>query len=502
LTSCTDDTDISQFSVERNYYGDGGNGGGNNDCANPFLDSSVRGLIEEEGITPFEKPGPIRSELVVLGRMLFHDKILSGSKTVSCGTCHSPALGLGDARPLFSGVRGHGLGPSRVDGQVGGRHSQGIFNLHALDILTIDGKVDQGDDGVLGLGLDVILPQFQEPFEEFPGVAAPKLVSAQAMLPEVTFGEMLGFPGADPNNEIAACVTPGTPLPNVFECAWGRYMDRLGAIPEYVELFEDAYDAPFESLNFGHVGNAIAAYEIAAFSFNNSPWDQFVAGDDCAMTPTQLRGARQFLDSERSNCVSCHSGNAFTDSDFHQTLAPTFGCGNDLPKRNGPDGFDDFGRPRNIYANEWVFGGAGDEIFPVEERYMWRTAPLRNVEFTAPYGRLGQHATLASHVAHYSDPVAALINYDITQLPDDPIDDYSGFPCGHDSLHDSLLDNSDEILTAGIDPLLDDVEVSNVFQLIRLIAFLRSLSDENAHPDVLGQSIPGSVPSGLPVDAP
>ena len=504
----TDDSELETSSVDDRAHDDDDDDDDEDDddddddvCEpNQGLVDDVRALIAEQGITPFEQPPAIRPELVTLGRALFHDKILSGNRDTSCGTCHNAALGLTDRRPLFSGVAGHGVGLDREGGQVGGRHTQTLYNVHALERLAIDGKVDQDENGVLGLGLPLILPQYQEPFEDFPGVAATNVLAGQAMVPEVTFAEQLGFPGQDPNNELMSCVDPQTPLPLMFACIWDLYMVRLGEIPEYVEMFEAAYDAPYETLNFGHAGNAIAAYEVAAFSFNNSPWDQFVAGDDCALTNKQLRGARHFFDSERGNCASCHSGNLFTDQDFHQTLSPQFGCGNDLPKRNGPDGYDDFGQTRNVYAGPWVFGPTGDEIFPVEERYKWRTAPLRNIEFTAPYGRHGHTAELADFVAHYADPVEALITYDITQLPDTSLTDYTPFQCEHDSIHDSMLDNADEILTAGIDPLLDEVDVSKQQHVDQLVAFLESLSDPSAAPEVIAQSLPATVPSGLPVD--
>ncbi|MBK8263206.1 MAG: hypothetical protein IPK80_17920 [Nannocystis sp.] len=475
----------------------------NDGCNNPDLVDGVRDLIDLRGVAPLAMPAPIRPELVELGRALFHDKILSGGRDVSCGTCHNPALGLTDARPLFSGIHGHGVGLARDGGHAGGRHSQTLFNLHTLETLTIDGKVAEVDGNVVGLGLPVILPHYQVPFENFPGVVAPRVLAGQAMLPEVTFGEMLGIPGTDPANELLSCVDPNVPLPLIFACVFDGYMARLGAIPEYVELFEDAYEGvAFADMNFGHAGNAIAAYEISVFASNGSPWDRFVAGDDCALDNQQLRGAQLFLDPNGGDCASCHAGAELTDNDFHNTLAPQFGCGNDLPKRNGPDGLDDFGHARNVYAFPWVFGGAGDEIFPVGERYRWRTPPLRNIEFTGPYGRLGQYAELEDFVDHYRDPVAALHGYDITQLPDTPFLDFTGFQCEHPSLHASLLDNTAEILAAGADPLLSGVNVTKKQQVKRLTAFLKALSDPAAHPDVLGAAIPTSVPSGLPVDKP
>lgn len=356
---------------------------------------------------------------------------------------------------------------------------------------------------MIGLGLPVILPEYQVPFEDFPGVVAPRVIAGQAMLPEVTFGEMLGVPGTDPLNELLTCVDPQTPLPLVFACVFDGYMARLGQIPEYVAMFEDAYaGVDFSDMNFGHAGNAIAAYELQVFAFNDSPWDRFVAGDDCALTNAELRGASFFLDEKKGNCASCHAGAALTDNEFHQTLAPQFGCGNDLPKRNGATGLDDFGRARNEVAFPWVFGGLGDEAFAVDERYRWRTPPLRNIAFTAPYGRLGQYPTLAKFVGHYEDPVDALVDYDIKQLPDTKFVDHTAFQCEHDSLRDSLLANAEQILAAGVDPLLATVGVKKKQHVDQLVDFLGALSDPKAHPLVLGHETPDEVPSGLSVDKP
>jgi len=61
---------------------------------------------------------------------------------------------------------------------------------------------------------------------------------------------------------------------------WAALMQRLLAIPEYQELFRDAFPGTSaEALGSQHAANAIAGYEIEAFSFNDSPWDRYLAGD-------------------------------------------------------------------------------------------------------------------------------------------------------------------------------------------------------------------------------
>jgi cytochrome c peroxidase len=58
---------------------------------------------------PFPKDDPYSDTKEVLGRMLFWDPELSGSRTMSCATCHNPALSWGDGLPRAVGVKGDKL---------------------------------------------------------------------------------------------------------------------------------------------------------------------------------------------------------------------------------------------------------------------------------------------------------------------------------------------------------------------------------------------------------
>ncbi len=57
--------------------------------------------------TPFPDSDPYSAAKDALGRRLFFDPIFSNSRTISCATCHNPALSWGDGRP-----RAHGEGAS------------------------------------------------------------------------------------------------------------------------------------------------------------------------------------------------------------------------------------------------------------------------------------------------------------------------------------------------------------------------------------------------------
>jgi cytochrome c peroxidase len=75
-----------------------------------------------------------------LGRMLFFDPRLSGSKWISCATCHNPALAWGDGLPL---AIGHGM-------QQLGRRTPTILNLAWAPALFWDGRAETLEEQALG----------------------------------------------------------------------------------------------------------------------------------------------------------------------------------------------------------------------------------------------------------------------------------------------------------------------------------------------------------------
>ena len=410
------------------------------------LISEVRLLAADNEVTPVTAAPEVRDELFVLGQALAFDKILSGNENISCMTCHHSLLGTDDDRHLSLGEGGTGLGADREGGHIIPRNAPALFNLHAMPAMFWDGRVEIDDDGVLHTPAgDEITPEMEAVFEF--GVA-----SAQAMFPVTSPEEMAGMPGT---NEIADAQS-NTEL-------WERLMDRLGDIPEYVDMFEAAYPGTsFEEMTFAHAANAIAGFEIRAFEATGSPWQEFLRGDDDALSFIELRGARDFF---IAGCATCHSGPMFTDFDHHNTALAQFGPG----KGDGPTGHDDFGR-------EQVTGDPAD-------RYAFKTPTLHNVELTAPYGHTGQFKDLRQFIDHYVEPAEKLLTYDITEH----VSENESF------LWDTQVDNLDDVL-ATMSPLTE-VQLERVENLR---TFLEALTDP-ASTD-LAHTIPESVPSGLPVE--
>ena len=74
----------------------------------------VRQLAAARGIVPLPATPYVRPAVSRLGQALAVDKILSGTRDISCMTCHLPAFGTGDRRSLSVGQGGIGLGPGRA----------------------------------------------------------------------------------------------------------------------------------------------------------------------------------------------------------------------------------------------------------------------------------------------------------------------------------------------------------------------------------------------------
>jgi cytochrome c peroxidase len=420
------------------------------------LDVELRQLLEAAGITysPLV-PGPPASQAkIALGEALFFDKLLSGNRDTSCATCHHPLMHTSDGLSLPIGVGGHGLGTSRVMGagrDFVPRNSPDIFNRGAPEWVTMfwDGRISGSPEMGFSNPAGMMLPHGLE-----------NVLAAQAMFPVTSLDEMRGKPADKEkfDNELAD-------LPEDDPTAvWQALMERLLAIPDYVAMFKAAY--PNESSNelgFQHAANAIAAYEATTWTMTDSPWDLYLAGDNSAISDSAKRGAILFYGTAR--CSSCHATNLLTDQDYHNIAVPQLGPGKDDEKPL------DYGR-YHITQNP-------------QDKFAFRTPPLRNVALTSPYMHNGAYPDLESALRHHLNPTEALLNYDPEFLSPALQD-----TCQEDeATQQAILETLDPILLTPLEH--SDTQVSD------LLAFLQTLTSPSAID--LSADIPASVPSGLPV---
>jgi cytochrome c peroxidase len=420
------------------------------------LDQELRQTIGQWGVVPIGKMPPQNAARVELGRALFFDKVLSGNRDVSCAMCHQPEEALTDRLSLAVGTGGTGVGAARTLGegrQFGPRHSPSLLNSGiGLSYIFWDGRLARHSPGAIVAHGDTVF---------LPNVASNPL-RAQAMLPVLNRQEMRGFPGdtdvfGSPN-ELATFDDHQHPE------IWNAVMDRLTAIPEYVDLFAAAFpDTPPQWLQFEDAAEALATFQRSAFTHVDTPFDRFLRRDGAAMTVQQKRGALLFFGEGR--CSQCHNGPFLGGEGFANVGAPQVGPG--------------FGRQLPLDMGRF-------EIDEFEHyQFAFRVPPLRNVELTAPYMHSGAYPTLQAVLRHYKDIERAMRTYDVTQLAPVLRDSYHGDP------------GTLSAIATRLDGRLQQPFDFTDSEMQELEAFLRALTDPAARD--LSHVAPSRVPSGLPV---
>ena len=83
---------------------------------------------------------PQTSQKIQLGKLLYFDTRLSKDNTVSCATCHDPAMGWSDAGPTSKGI----------NGQMGGRRSPPVSNSAYNPLQFWDGRAPSLEEQAKG----------------------------------------------------------------------------------------------------------------------------------------------------------------------------------------------------------------------------------------------------------------------------------------------------------------------------------------------------------------
>ncbi len=455
------------------------------------FDPVLQRALVEQNVTPINPPPPQDPALVALGEALFFDKILSGTRTISCGSCHRPGVQTGDALNVSVGVGGLGTAPARQvgTGPLIARNSPPLFNggLAVQTTMFHDGRITRDPQtGLLQTPIAILNVAVPNP----PTTSLQRMIlqldsalAAQACFPVLDRKEMRGEAdgGADANE--LADIPDNNP-----EGVWNGIIARLVAIPEYVTLFAGAYPTtPVGQLTYGHAAKAIAAWQRENLLAFDSPFDRYVRGELTALSESQKRGALIFFGKTRKGkCANCHLGPLMSDFQFHAIGVPQLGPGRRSPPE--PTG-EDRGRALVTGDPPVPTATAMAQVGPTGDNYKIRTPSLRNVALTAPYFHDGAFRTLREVVVHYDDIAASLNGYEANfgsridpafgALDTDPV-----------RIAARLLASKNESLlppTLG----LTDREVDDV------VAFMESLTDPGAA--TLDRVQPATVPSGLPV---
>jgi len=282
------------------------------------------GRLPESVIVPSDNP--MTTQKIQLGKQLFWDPILSGNKDIACVSCHHPNHGYAENLDLSIGVGGEGLSNTRKEGVLVKRNSQTILNT-AFN--GIDGE---------GFYQANQAPMFWD--------SRSKSLEEQAIEPILSAEEMRG-----------SIISEANILDTII--------NRLNTIPEYVRQFEEVFGE--EGISKSNIGKSIAAFERTLIGAD-SRFDQYVAGDENAMTSLEIRGMLNFIE---GGCVACHGGPMFSDYELHVLTVP------------------------ENQKLEMVDRG--------DDNFAFRTPSLRNLAYTAPYMHNGVFNTLEEVIEFYDE---------------------------------------------------------------------------------------------------
>jgi len=439
----------------------------------------------------------INPKLVELGRMLWFDKRQSLGRDNTCGGCHSPSNGFGDTQTLAIGVQNNNVvGPGRT-GPRNQRRSPLVVNTALYPAVMWNGRInslslDPFDNSD---GFRFPFPEADERFSqrEDKKHGITHLLQAHAHMPPTELIEVAGFTGTCPNGVPDPTLGPRfcqfddgkgetVPLPdpstgNRNEPIRQKTLQILNAMPAYRRAFGAVFPevANGDPIDFYMFAKAIAEFEFTLV-FADAPLDHFARGDRDAMTRSEKRGALVFFG--KANCVQCHKVDGKSNemfSDFEERvigvpqIAPRFGKGKGNVIFAGPAENEDFGL-------EEITGRQ-------EDRYKFRTAPLRNLAVSPGFFHNGAFIRLEDAIRfHLSvreegknyNPVTAGVPKDLT---------YRLGPQVPRHLLDPLVQR----------PIrLTDREFDDLVKFVR-----DGLLDKDA--TNLCHLIPRSVPSGMPV---
>ena len=147
----------------------------------------------------------------------------------------------------------------------------------------------------------------------------------------------------------------------------------LKSMPQYVEWFEGAFPEEKDPVTFDNFAKAIEAYEATLIT--PAPFDAYLNGDEAALSADAKKGLSLFID---KGCASCHGG-----------------------INVGGEGYYPFGLIEKPGADVLPAGDKGRFAVTntVDDSYVFRAAPLRNIALTAPYFHSGKVWDLKEAVA-------------------------------------------------------------------------------------------------------
>ncbi len=394
-------------------------------------------------------------QLADLGRNLFHDTAVSLTGDQSCAACHSATAGFGDTQSIAIGIDNNFIVGADRTGPRNQRRTPSAVNTAFFPTLMWNSRFAALSGNPFDNTAGFIFP----PPEGTSLSDKSHLLIAQAFIPPTERVEAAGFEFPGDNFALRAEV-----------------IRRINEIPEYQKLFGKIYPqvkmgAP---ITYDRFAEAIAEFEFTLV-FTNAPIDRFARGQKNAMTDEQKKGALLFFGT--ANCAQCHAVSGQSNEMFSDFEQHVIGVPQIVPSL-GNVPFDGAGQNED-FGLEQVTGNA-------EDRYKFRTSPLRNVGLQPAFFHNGAYTTLEDAIRFHLNPsqFAPLYN-PVTAGVDTDLQGAVG-PIA------PVLSRLDSLMQTPIS--LTDEEFRQLVDFVR-----NGLLDPRAKPENLRKLIPARVPSGRPI---
>ncbi len=174
---------------------------------------------------------------------------------------------------------------------------------------------------------------------------------------------------------------------------------RLAFVPEYRKRFRSVFGDTWP--NVRHAYMAIAAFERTLVQ-TDTPFDNYMRGDDKALNASQKRGLDLFTG--KAGCAQCHTGAMLTNEKYYNLGVPPF------------DGWDTDALAQITFRFELYAKGVTQDKYKkykddpgfyfrtkqVADLGKFRVPSLRYTKYTAPYMHNGMLASLSDVVDFYN----------------------------------------------------------------------------------------------------
>lgn len=243
---------------------------------------------------PQDPLNPLTKAKVDAGKLIFHDPAFATegvalrAKTWSCATCHHARAGFksGLIQGMGEGGEGFGLkGETRAwhdpetgtqDADVQPVTSPTVLNVAYQDVMLWNGALGNASNGIINVGIDPdrLMTEGTPKEANREGLSG---IETQAIA-GTGVHRILGFPPELESTDY--------------------YQMLLDAFPEFSR----------DELNKAST-RAIAAFERTILA-NKAPFQQWLRGDESAMSAKEISGAEVFFG--EGGCVACHQGPALS----------------------------------------------------------------------------------------------------------------------------------------------------------------------------------------------